>query len=204
MGVQTAGEAPARLGPKDRRHRRRRRQLLVRWALVLTAVTVVALLLRASVVAPFAVPSSAMVPTLQVGDRILVVKSTILAGSVERGDVVVFRRPKVFPCGADNGGQDLVKRVIGLPGETIWSAGQTVDVDGRRLKEPGWYNAKSGEVGSTPIHRTRIPPGHYFVLGDNRTDSCDSRSFGAIPGSAIVGRVMVIVTRDGHPYLHLL
>jgi len=171
---------------------------------MLTVVTAVALLLRASVVEPFAVPSSAMVPTLQVGDRILVVKLRILAGSVQRGDVVVFRRPKVFSCGADNGGEDLVKRVIGLPGETIWSSGQTIDIDGRRLKEPGWYNAKSEEVGSTPIRRTRIPPDHYFVLGDNRTDSCDSRSFAAIPGSTIVGKVMVIVTRDGHPYLHVL
>jgi len=171
---------------------------------VLVVAAGVAVILRTSFVQPFSVPSAAMMPTLQAGDRILVVKSTFLAGSITRGDIVVFRHPKRFSCGADaNDIQNVVKRVIGLPGETIWSVGNAIEVDGRHLNEPGWYNSRYGQVGSTPIHRTKIPPGDYFVMGDNRTASCDSRSFGAIVGSSIVGKVVLIVSRAGHPYIHL-
>ena len=94
--------------------------------------------------------------------------------------------------------------MIGLPGETISSTGGSIDIDGRTLREPGWYNQGSGQVGSAPIHRTTIPPGHYFVMGDNRTNSCDSRSFGVISGSSVVGKVTAIVTRNGHAYIHFL
>jgi signal peptidase I len=161
----------------------------------------VALLLRAYVVEPFSVPSSAMIPTLQAGDRILAVKSGLLGGPVKRGDIVVFGHPKFFPCRAGPATGDLVKRVIGLPGETIWSVGDAIAVDGRRLHEPGWYDRTFGEVGSSPVHRTTIPRGDYFVMGDNRADTCDSRGFGAIPGSSIVGKVKVIISRRGHPHL---
>jgi len=172
---------------------------------VLAVAALAAVMLRAYVVEPFTVPSSAMMPTLQAGDRILVVTSRFLAGPVGRGDVIVFRSPTSSRCGAASpGSQDLVKRVIGLPGETISSIGDSVDIDGRTLREPGWYDAGSGQVGSAPIHHIKIPPGHYFVMGDNRTNSCDSRSFGAISGSSVVGKVTAIVTRNGHAYLHFL
>jgi signal peptidase I len=163
--------------------------------------TVVALLLRALVIQPFSVPSGAMAPTLQVGDQILVVRSSLLPGPIERGDIVVFSHPKYFPCRAP---QDLLKRVVGLPGETIWSTGNTIYVDRHQLNERGWYNPTAGQVGSTPILRTKIPSGDYFMMGDNRTDSCDSRSFGAVSGSSIVGEVVAVVLRNGHPYFHLL
>jgi signal peptidase I len=171
---------------------------------VLVVATLVAVLLRTAFVQPFSVPSAAMVPTLQAGDRILVVTSRLLTGPIKRGDIVVFRHPSRFGCGPDSHDiQNVVKRVIGLPGETIWSVGNAIDVDGRILNEPGWYNATDGQVGPTPILRTTIPRGDYYVLGDNRTASCDSRSFGPIAGSSIVGKVVLIVTRNGHPYLHI-
>ena len=64
---------------------------------------------------------------------------------------------------------DLVNRVIGLPGQTIWSTRGTIYVDGRRLNEPGWYYPPYGELGKTGIALTKIPPGSYFLMGDNRS-----------------------------------
>ena len=171
---------------------------------MLTVAVIVALALRASVIQPFSVPSTSMVPTLQVGDRILVVKSGLLSSAIKRGDIIVFRQPKVSGCG--KGGslpQDLVKRVIGLPGETIWSDGPTIYTNRGRIKEAGWYNPPYGQLGPTPIVPTKVPAGSYFVMGDNRTDTCDSRKFGPIRRSVIIGRVVATVLRSGHPYVHL-
>ena len=202
LGRQDTDEVPVRPARKDRPRRRRRRRLVTKWVLVLTVATFAAVLLRVSVVQPFSVPSAAMVPTLQVGDRILVVKSSRLAGPIQSGDIVVFHHPKLFPCsaGRDQSG-DLVQRVIGLPGDTIWSVGNKIYIDGQQLYERGWYDSKYGQVGSTSILRTKVPPSEYFVMGDNRSDSCDSRAFGTIARSSVVGKVFAVVGRDGHPYL---
>jgi signal peptidase I len=184
--------------------RRHRRRLLVGWVAALAVAVLAAVILRASVVQPFSVPSAAMMPTLHIGDRILVVKSRRLAGPIRGGDMVVFRRPSAFPCstGPDKA-TDLVERVIGLPGNTIWSAGKSIFIDGTRLSEHGWYWTRYGQLGSVPISRTTIPPDHYYVMGDNRTDSCDSRAFGPIARSSIVGKVVAIVVRDRHPYIRI-
>ena len=183
---------------------RKRRRLLAKWIAVLTVAILAAVFLRVSVFQPFSVPSVAMLPTLQVGDRILVVKSSRLEGPIRAGDIVVFRHPMPLACSTGQGqAGDLVQRVIGLPGDTIWSDGNKIYVDGRPLREAGWYDSLYGQVGSTPILRMTIPPGEYFVMGDNRSDACDSRAFGAIARSAIVGKVFAIVMRDGHPYVHL-
>ena len=205
LGVQSLDDARTPLTLKARPHRRRRRRYLIRWVVFVTMATVVALLLRAFVIQPFSVPSAAMAPTLQVGDQILVVKSSVLGTPIDRGDIVVFNHPKYFPCRAGgNAAQDLVNRVVGLPGETIWSAGNAIFVDRHQLNERSWYDPTFGQVKSTPIHRTKIPRGDYFMMGDNRTHSCDSRSFGAVSESSIVGEVMAIVLRSGHPHFHLL
>jgi signal peptidase I len=151
----------------------------------------------------FTVPSLSMKPTLQPGDRIAVVP---VGGSspspVPRGAVVVFREPAFFPCAGGapaSTAQDVVKRVIGMPGETIWSVGNAIFVDGKKLPDQGWYWSRYAEIGPTPITRQTIPANDYFVLGDNRTDSCDSRMFGPIAKSLIVGEVVAVVTRDGNP-----
>ena len=132
-----------------------------------------------------------MYPTLQVGDRILVLK---LGFSLTRGAIVVFEHPKDDLEGPPN--EDLVKRIIGLPGETIWSEGNTVYIDGKALAEP-WL--PKGTTLGYAIPRQRIPPGEYFMMGDNRSDSYDSRRWGPIPGSTIVGRVFLVVWRHGRP-----
>jgi signal peptidase I len=169
----------------------------------LTLVTIVALVLRALVLQPFSVPSPSMVPTLQVGDRILVVKSRLLSGPLKAGDIVVLHQPTGSGCNAGQGRtQDLVTRVIAQPGETIWSQGDSIYVDGRLLQEPGWYNPPFGHLGPSPIAPTQIPPGSYFVMGDNRTDECDSRSFGPVSRSLVVGKVAATILRHGHPHVH--
>jgi signal peptidase I len=172
-------------------------------AAAITTVVLVAVLLRLTLIAPFTVPSSAMAPTLQAGDRILVLRSSFFTGSIGRGDIIVFHRPKYLPCQTTGTGQYLVQRVIGLPGETIWSSHQTIYVDGKRMAERGWYDPGHGAVSSVQITKTTIPRGNYFVLADNRIDSCDSRSFGAIPGSSALGKVVAVIARNGNPHLHL-
>lgn len=192
--------------PRNRLGRRSRRRLAMKWAVVVIVATLVAVLLRIYVALPYSVPSAAMLPTLEVGDRILVVKSPLLAGPIKGGDIVVFRRPARYrecdPGAAP--GADLVQRVVAMPGQTIWSSGDKIFINGRELHERGWYNPRSGPLGRAPVERTTVPAGDYFVLGDNRAKSCDSRSFGAIPGSLVVGKVVGIVWRHNQFDVHFL
>jgi signal peptidase I len=203
LGPQIVAEAPPRSVRKHPGRRRRRRRLIMATVLAIVAASA-GLFLRASVLEPFSVPSASMVPTLQVGDRILLAKSGFLSEGVKTGQIIVFRQPTAFSCSAVGGrSQDLVKRVIGLPGQTIWSVGPTIYVNGRIFKEPaGWYNPPFGQLGPAQIIPTRIPMGSYFVMGDNRTDTCDSRAFGPVSGSLIVGQVVATVLRHGHPHVH--
>jgi signal peptidase I len=181
---------------KPKRGRGRRR--IFEWVIVVLLAVLAAAGLRTFVVQAFYVPSGSMLPTLQLGDRIIVVK---FGYTIHRGDIVVFRRP---PADIGTTDSDLVKRVIGLPGETISSVGSTVYINGRPLKEP-WLPALRGACveSAENIARTKIAPSNYFVMGDCRGDSADSRTWGALPASYIVGKVFVIVWRFGHPYLHL-
>jgi len=152
---------------------------------------------RAYAVQAFVVPSGSMSPTLQVGDRILVDK---LSSTIHRGDIVVFRRA---PGDHDPQFPVLVKRVIGLPGETISQSGSTIDIDGRPLAEP-WLPAATGACAwaSKSVPTTRIPAGAYFVMGDCRGDSEDSRYWGTVPVSNIIGKVSAVIWRHGHPWMH--
>ena len=172
---------------------RRRRHWAVGWTVVILVAALVSVVLRAFVVQTFFVPSGSMIPTLQKGDRILVQK---IGYSLQRGAIVVFEHPKHDLEPPLN--EDLVKRIIGLPGETIWSEGNNVYIDGKVLAEP-WL--RKGTRLGPPIRRQRIPAGEYFTMGDNRTDSYDSRDWGPIPASTIIGRVFLVVWRNGHPVL---
>ena len=186
----------------DHPRRRRRGALIAKVAAFVAAAALVVVLLQAFVVQPFTVPGDAMSPTVQAGDRILVLKWSLLEGAVHRGEVVVFRAPRSLRCTVVGGrGGDLVLRVVGLPGDVIRSSGSSILVDGRALHERSWYDPRFGEVGSTPIQATTVAPGQYYVLADNRSDACDSRSFGAISRSSIVGEGIAVVARNGHLYL---
>jgi signal peptidase I len=177
----------------------RRGPLLAKLAIFLGVAVLAVLFLQAFVIQPFAVPANAMAPTLQSGDRILVLKAGVLEGPIQRGEIVVFHPPRSLPCTVVSGrGGDMVLRVVALPGQIIWSAGGAILIDGRPLREPGWYAPGSGQVGSAPIRRTTLGPGRYFVLADNRADACDSRAFGPIAKSSVVGEGVAVVGRHGH------
>jgi signal peptidase I len=154
------------------------------------AVIVVALLatlaVRAYLFEAFFIPSVSMTPTLQVGDRVLVDRLSYHLHPVHRGDIIVFSPPPAENCGGSRPAH-LIKRVIGLPGDRISSAGNTVLIDGRPLAEP-WLH--SPDPLGTPIKPYTVPAGQYYVLGDHRNDSCDSRFWGPVPRSLIVGEAI--------------
>jgi signal peptidase I len=197
------GNAASGRRPAARRAAGRGRVLAETAALVVAAV-LLALSVRTFGYQTFWIPSTSMVPTLQKGDRILVQKAFFSWHDLHRGDIVVFARPPRDHCGgaADD---DLVKRIIALPGQTIYSAGNTLYVNGRPLAEP--YLPRIDPLGppipdASRLHPFRVPAGDFYVLGDNRQISCDSRFWGPIKGSSIVGRVVLLLWRDGHPDLH--
>ncbi len=166
--------------------------------MVVVAV-LVAVLLRAFVVQTFYIPSGSMEPTLQIGDRILVNKLSYHLHGVDRGNIVVFSRPPTESCGGPEV-NDLVKRVIGMPGDVLTLSGGYVYVDGKRLNETWLPSSEQGITSAGPqgsnwnLSRPyRVPANDYFVMGDNRTDSCDSRYWGPIAKSLIVGKVEVRV-----------
>jgi signal peptidase I len=140
-----------------------------------------------------------MEPTLQIGDRILVNKLSYHLHGIHRGDIVVFSRPPAENCGGPEV-NDLVKRVIGMPGEVLTLSHGYVYVDGKRLDESWLPATEQGVTSSGPPGNSsnlaqpyRVPANDYFVMGDNRTDSCDSRYWGPISKSLVVGKVEVRV-----------
>ena len=166
------------------------------WVLAIMVAVVVSTATRAYALQAFYIPSPSMTPTLLPGDHITVNK---LDSAIHRGDIVVFKRVP-----ADRGGPPtLVKRVIGLPGETISSQGNEVLINGKPLDEP-WLPPLVGQCAETSEHirTTTITPDHYFVMGDCRGDSDDSRYWGTVPASNIIGKVNAIFWRDGHPWIH--
>lgn len=145
----------------------------------------IAILVKSLLVQAFFIPSESMVPTLKVGDRVLVNKLAYDYGDVDRGDVVVFEAP---PEARSAEIADLVKRVIGLPGDTVEARDDgAVYVNGKRLDEPYLPPGTT----TTNLPPTKVPAGHIFVMGDNRGASRDSRYFGPVEESSIVGRVFV-------------
>ena len=149
---------------------------------------IAALVLRAFVIQPYFIPSGSMESTLLVGDKVLVNKLAYDFHPIHRGDVVVFNR---LPDDPDPGVDVLIKRVIGLPGETISASGGKIYIDGKLLPQP-WL-PKNTNTYTQPFGPTTIPAKCYFMMGDNRNNSTDSRVFGCVPKSYIIGRAFVIV-----------
>jgi signal peptidase I len=134
-------------------------------------------------------------------DRVLVQKAFFSWRDVREGDIVVFSHPPLDHCGGPQGG-DLVKRVIALPGQTIYSSGNSIYVNGRLLAEP--YLPHNDPLGppipdASSQHPYRVPPGEFYMLGDNRAISCDSRYWGPIKGSSIIGKVVLVLWHDDRP-----
>jgi len=172
-------------------------RLLREWGPVLFSAVVIALFVRLVLVQAYHIPSTSMVPTLERGDRVVVNRLSYQFGEVERGQVVVFAKPQ----GTD-GENDLIKRVVGLPGETIRFVDDQVYIDGLRLEEPYLQQPDStrprltipGCAQVTPSSDTcLVPAGHIFMMGDNRLGSSDSRVFGPIEIDTVVGRAFMRV-----------
>ena len=184
-----------------------RRSFLRELPILFIVALAVAIVLKTFVVQAFFIPSSSMEPTLEPGDRVLVQK--VVYGP-DRGDVIVFSDPQGRP-GPDRGiiggfvhwlsstlgierpeHEDFIKRVIGLPGETVELRDGRLFVDGVRIREP----YLKGAVDTRDYGPVKVPEGALFVLGDNRLNSNDSRfGLGFVPVDSVVGRAFAIVWR---------
>jgi signal peptidase I len=148
--------------------------LLVAFALVFGFV-------RPFVLEAFQVPSESMVPTLQVGDRFMANKFIYRFTEPKRGDIIVFRS-------VEGGEEDLVKRVVGLPGDEVTVQNGVLSVNGERQEEP-YLNKRLPDSGF--YGPAKVPEGNVFMMGDNRGNSRDSRFFGPVPLENIEGEAVV-------------
>ena len=177
--VSSAARADATDAPREG-HRRRVRVVAV------VAVVVLLLAVRAWVAEPFRIPSGSMEPTLRPGDQVLVDKLAYRSDLPARGDLAAFHRP--------GSGDVFLKRVVGLPGDTVEMRDGYLYVDHERLREPFVDHSRVDSVFFGPV---RVPGGRVFLMGDNRGDSIDSRDFGAIPRDDLIGRVALLFWPPG-------
>jgi len=146
--------------------------------------TIIVLPIRAYVAQPFVVSGRSMVPTFQNGQYLIVDEISYRFHSPQRGDVIIFKYPK-------DPTKYFIKRVIGLPGETVEIKGNDIKIynsenpDGLKLDQPYVENVSSNEL------KTMLGETDYFVMGDNRRESSDSRYWGALPRDMIVGRALL-------------
>ena len=175
--------------------------------LVLSVATAVgvALLIQAFLVKPFRIPSPSMEPTLDVRQRVLVNRLSPRFGEPDRGDIVVFKPPvgsaddAIKKCGVQpppespcprpiprQNDTNFIKRVVGVPGDRIKVLGGRVHVNGRQQPEPFIRGDRICDTCNLEDEIT-IPPGHFFMMGDNRGQSADSREWGPVPEEWIVG-----------------
>lgn len=167
------------------------------WLVVIAVALAAALLVRTYVLQQFYISGPSMETTMYTDDRVLVNKLSYRLHDIRRGDVVVFDR--VTMNGNTVNHDDLIKRVVGLAGEAIEIKDCDVYIDGSVLPEE--YLPESDTSNADPAARCRvismrritIPAGHVFVMGDNRPESFDSRSFGSIPETLVIGRAFAVV-----------
>jgi signal peptidase I len=179
---------------------RRAGSAIKEWTIVLVVALSVAFLVRGFLIAPFYIPSTSMVDTLEVKDRILVNRLSYRLHDVNRGDVIVFEKPEGAQFGDEV--EDLIKRAIGLPGDTLEFRECRVYVNGQLLDEPYTDGKCTGppSTNSDPEQdgSVIVPEGMYFAMGDNRTGSSDSRVWGFVPEDKIIGRAFVVIWPQSH------
>jgi len=167
------------------------------WVTVIGVALFIAFIVRGFVLQQFYISGPSMESTLFQNNRVLVNKLSYRLHDVDRGDVVVFDR--VTTDGVEVQHDDLIKRVIGLSGDTVSITNCVVSVNGVKVDEP--YLNDYDLAQPNPDDRCRVPemasttvePGHLFVMGDNRPESFDSRMFGTIEDDLVVGRAFVII-----------
>jgi signal peptidase I len=159
---------------------------VLEWGLLVLAAFIVARLITAFIVQPFAVPTGSMIPAVQPGDRVIVAKYQYSLGEAQRGDVVVFGNWAP-------GEPDLLKRIIALPGETISMDEQgRFTIDGRPLQEPYLDEAARRTTAGVTRFPVTLKADQYWVMGDNRNNSGDSRFNGPITRQQLVGKALFV------------
>jgi signal peptidase I len=170
------------------------------WVLTIAGAILIVFALKAWVVNPYRIPSSSMEPTLhcakpapgcesRFSDRVLANRFIYHFRDPKRGEIIVFKTPPEarIRCGA---GGTFVKRLIGLPGEDVSERDGFVYINGRLLNEP--YIKADRRDHEAPRNFGKIPPDHYFFMGDNRSQSCDSRVWGSVPRGNLIGEVFFV------------
>ena len=174
--------------PGTQKQRGSHMRTVLEYAVLVVMAIVVALLVQAFLVKPYRIPSVSMQETLLIGDRVLVDRISWRFSDPQRGDVVVFQEPQT--------GLVLIKRVVGMPGDTISLRDGEVYVNGAPLAEPYILTESSKPVPTEPFINDfawslqepyTVPAGAYFMMGDNRINSADSREFGPVALEAMVG-----------------
>lgn len=170
------------------------------WLVTIAVAVAFVLAFEAEVAKPYRIPSPSMEPTLhcarpvafcqgRFSDRVIANRLAYRFNSPERGQIVVFTAPaRAQRCGPGDPGSTFIKRLVGLPGEAVSERDGVIFIDGRRLDEP--YVApqlRGHETASWP----RVSAGHYFMLGDNRIHSCDSRTWGTVPRGSLIGPALL-------------
>jgi signal peptidase I len=163
-------------------------RVLVDWAVTLTVAIAAVLIFQAEVAKPYRIPTESMEPTLRVSDRVIANRVVYRLHEPERGDIVVFDAPAAVEGACAAGDGAFVKRIVGLPGEAVSMRDGRVFVDGAALHEPYLRAAYRGHESG---RWARVPGGSFFVLGDNRPRSCDSRRWGVVPRRSIIGRAEI-------------
>jgi signal peptidase I len=173
---------------------------VIDWVVTIVVAVGAVLAIKAWVVNPYRIPSSSMEPTLhcaepgvgceaRFSDRVLANRFIYHFRDPHRGEIVVFKTPPdAEKCENGAGGETFVKRIIGLPGDVVREQRGVVSVNGQRLDEPylpqGTEDPRSGTW--------RVAEGSYFMMGDNRGSSCDSRDWGSVPRENLIGPVFAV------------
>ena len=172
---------------------------IIDWIVTIVGAIAIVLAIKAWVVNPYRIPSSSMEPTLHCGssgsgclarfsDRVLANRFIYHFRDPHRGEIVVFNVPSAAVTACGSGGV-FVKRIVGLPGD-VWQERQgRIFINGKRLNEP-YIKSDRRDFQSYPARK--IPKDNYFMMGDNRISSCDSRRWGTVPRKNIIGKVFAI------------
>ncbi|MGH2838777.1 MAG: signal peptidase I [Thermoleophilaceae bacterium] len=177
---------------------------LIELVMIVAVALGLALAIQAFLVKPFRIPSESMVPTLEINQRVLVDRITPKIGNdYERGDIIVFKPPKgadLNTCGAEHpdnqacpepteGKSDtnFIKRIVGVPGDRLSVRQGSVYIDGKKQDED--FVRPSADCATCNLEKEiTVPPDHYFMMGDNRGESADSREWGPVPEKWIIGQ----------------
>lgn len=200
---------------RGKHERSRGRRFVASTPFLVGVALAIAILVKTFLIQAFYIPSESMEPTLAVGDRVFVNKIVYDIGDIHRFDVIVFESPDGV-AGPDRGivggvmhwlgegigvahpeNEDFIKRVIGLPGETVEIRDNVVYIDGEAIDEP--YLTEEARRHNGDDFRFEVPADNLFVMGDNRSNSADSRyGLGYVPVDKVIGKAFVVIWPPSH------